>query len=784
MTAKKASRIRPLGRDGRYADIEAYERRGHSRRKARRFRQPEERTVPSSARALREGYPARLGATLHPDGINFAVHAPSAREVFVVLFDAVDSEAADVIRLPGRTNHVHHGFVEGLGEGQLYAFRARGEWNPARGLRYNENKLLIDPYARAFAGRFRFDGNLHLPYDPLSPEKDFSLDERDSSAAMPKCIAYDRPFDWGGDRSPSIPMGELLIYEAHLKGFTANPNSGVSAPGTYLGFIEKIPWLRSLGVNAVELLPIHAKFPAEHEGKDGRGNYWGYNTYGFFAPEPTYGSGREPGCEVAEFKTLVKALHAEGIEVILDVVYNHTAEGNELGPLIGFKGLDNPGYYALAGAGTEPARYYMNHSGCGNTVDFGNPVVVRMALDSLRYWVEEYHVDGFRFDLATVCGRGFWAGFEARAPFFQALAQDPVLSRAKMIAEPWDCSGFELGNFPVGWSEWNAKFRDCARKFIKGDAGQLNELGWRFTGSADLFGDDGRSGDASINFITCHDGYTLNDLVSYNEKHNHANGEDNRDGYNDNQSWNCGAEGETDDPAALGIRRRQARNFLCLLLYSQGVPMLSHGDEMLRTQGGNNNAYCQDNPLAWMDWSLADRNAGMVGFTRRAIALRKSIPLLNGRRFFVGKGGPGGIPDIAWFGQDGKEVQWNDPESRRIAFQLDGSEWTWETDGRGDAAGEGQDAAEPGSRPAPEGSGEDADGHRRRRPRRYYFIFNMDPQEGEFALPLLPEGRAWRRVADTSMPDGRDFVARGQEEPLEHPVSYRVPGRTTVILID
>jgi glycogen operon protein len=328
----------------------------------------------------------------------------------------------------------------------------------------------------------------------------------------------------------------------------------------------------------------------------------------------------------------------------------------------------------------------------------------------------------------------------------------------------------------VGWAEWNAKFRDCARKFIKGDAGQLNELGWRLTGSADLFGDDGRSSDASINFITCHDGYTLNDLVSYNEKHNQANGEDNRDGYNDNQSWNCGAEGETDDPSVLGLRRRQARNFFCLLLFSQGVPMLGHGDEMLRTQGGNNNAYCQDNPLAWMDWALVERNAGMVEFTRRAIALRKRISLLKGRRFFIGKGGPGGIPDIAWFGQDGKELQWNDPETRRLAFQLDGSEWTWETDGEGN--GEVPIATPP------EGERQDANGHRRRRALRYYFIFNMDPQEAEFALPMLPEGRAWRRVADTSLPDGQDFVPRGQEVRLENPASYRAPGRTTVILID
>jgi glycogen operon protein len=787
MTSKKAYHVRPKGRDGEFATVEAFEHKVETkvrgRHKALRFRQPQERTVPSTARALREGYPTRLGATLHEDGINFAVHAPQARDVFVVLFDSVESEAQEVIRLPGRTHFIHHGFVEGLKEGQLYGFRARGEWNPARGLRYNENKLLIDPYARAFAGRFRFEGNLLLPYDPLSPDKDFSLDERDSSAAVPKCIAYAKAFEWEGDRPPRIPMGELIIYETHLKGFTANPNSGVKAPGTYLGFMEKIPWLVSLGINAVELLPIHAKFPSEHEGKDGRDNYWGYNTFGFFAPEPGYGSRKEAGCEVEEFKTLVKALHQAGIEVILDVVYNHTAEGNELGPLIGFKGLDNGGYYSLSGTGPEPRRYYMNHSGTGNTVDFGNPVVVRLALDSLRYWVQEFHVDGFRFDLATICGRGFWSGFDSRGPFFQAMAQDPILSQAKMIAEPWDCGTFEQGNFPVGWSEWNAKFRDCARKFVKGDAGQLNELGWRLTGSADLFADDGRNSDASINFVTCHDGYTLNDLVSYNEKHNEANGEENRDGYNDNLSWNCGAEGESADPAVQGLRRRQARNVFCMLLFSQGVPMIGHGDEMLRTQGGNNNAYCQDNPLAWMDWSLADRNAPMVEFVKRAIALRKRIPLLNGRRFFLGKGGPGGIPDITWYGQDGKDLHWNDAECRRLAYRLDGSEWTWETDEPQEAPPGAPEVAPEG----PEGEGQgNVNGHHQGpgRARRYYFIFNMDPQEGEFVLPPVPEGRAWRRVADTSLPDGEDFLARGREARLENPVAYRVPGRTTVILMD
>ncbi|MDB5104787.1 MAG: glycogen debranching enzyme GlgX [Fibrobacteres bacterium] len=738
-------------------------------RKAPRFRQPEERVVQRFTRVVREGYPRLLGATVHDDGINFAVYSRHARDIFLVLFDEPDGPPSDVIRLPARNGNVHHGFVEGIREGQLYNFRARGEFNPAKGLRFNENKLLIDPYARAFAGRFRHDGNILLPYDPMSPDKDFSFDDRDSSAAVPKCIAYSKAFDWEGDHPLRLPMAELVIYEAHVKGFTAHPSSAVKHPGTYLGFAEKIPYLKELGVNAVELLPVYAKFPAEREGEGGKGNYWGYNTFGFFAPEATYAT--SPGKEIEEFKTLVKELHRAGIEVILDVVYNHTAEGNEMGPAICFKGLDNPTYYALTGSGQESARYYFNYSGTGNTMDFGSPIVVRMALDSLRYWVEEMHVDGFRFDLATVNGRGFWSGFEARAPFFQAVAQDPILSQVKMIAEPWDCEGFEQGNFPVGWAEWNAKFRDNARKFVKGDAGQVNELGWRLTGSADLFGDDGRGPDSSINFVTCHDGFTLHDLVSYNQKHNEANGEDNRDGYNDNQSWNCGAEGDTGDEAVLSLRRRQVRNFACLMLFAQGTPMLSHGDEFLRTQNGNNNAYCQDNPLAWMDWGLLERNRDMFEFVSKAIDLRKRIPLLMGKTFLEGKDGPAGIPDIVWYGPDGKDMDWNNPESRQIAFQLDGNEWSLdeEIDAQARVGISGAPVDRPERKPT-------------RKERRFYFIYNMDPSEREFILPLLPEGRRWKRLADTSLPAGDDFRPQGKGEALIHPGSYQAKARSVVIL--
>ena len=756
MTKKKKPGIRRLAKDGTYATIDFYNRSRFAKAKRplskTRFRQPERRLV-QTAKPVRSGSADVLGADVQADGINFAVYAWHASEAFLVLFDTPDGPPTETIRMPGRTGRIHHCFVPDLREGQLYGFRARGIFNPAKGLRYNENKLLLDPYARAFAGDFRFEGNLLLPYDPNSPDKDLSVEDRDDADVVPKCVAYGKQFDWGDDRPPKIPMAELILYETHLKGFTAHASSQVKSPGTYLGFIEKIPYLLELGVNAVELLPIHAKFPAEHEGVEGKGNYWGYNTLGFFAPERTYGSGAAPGCEVDEFKALVKAMHKAGLEVILDVVYNHTCEGNELGPLLSFKGLDNPEYYILTGSGTQPSRYYQNYSGTGNALDFGSLPVVRLAMDSLRYWVAEMHVDGFRFDLATVLGRGHWEGFDPRAPFFQAVFQDPILSKVKFIAEPWDCNGFELGNFPVNWSEWNSRFRDTARKFGKGDAGQLNELGWRVTGSADLFGDDGRGPDASINFITCHDGFTLNDLVSYNGKHNEANGEGNRDGYNDNLSWNCGVEGETGDEVVLSLRGRLVKNFAALLLFSQGTPMISGGDEVLRTQKGNNNAYCQDNPLAWLDWSLKETNRETFHFFRKAIALRKKIPLLMGKQFLMGKDGPDGIPDLIWLGPDGKDVDWNNPEARELAFQLDGAAYSEEESAQRGAHGS-----------------------------RLFFIFNASPDERDFVLPEIPIGSLWFRIADTSLSHGQDFLDPGREEPLLDPPTYRAKARSVVIL--
>ena len=513
------------------------------------------------------------GATLTPEGVNFALYSQHAKEVFLVLFDTPRGEPTDVIALEYRTKFVWHVFVHGLKAGQLYAYRVAGDFRPERGLRFNPHKLLMDPYAKALTGKFVNQDNLLLAYDPLSPARDLSLDSRDNAFIVPKSIVVDDSFDWQGDAPPEVPLEKLLIYETHLKGFTAHPSSQVQFPGTYLGFIGKIPHLRELGVNAVELLPVHEFYVEDFLATKGLTNYWGYNTVGFFAPESSYGTGRGPGCQVGEFKTLVRELHKAGIEVVLDVVYNHTGEGSELGPTLCLKGIDNPSYYALSGPHGEPARHYMNYTGCGNSLNIAHPQAVRLVMDSLRYWVEVMHVDGFRFDLASVLGRG-GGDYSRTGSFFDAVSQDPVLSRVKLIAEPLDIGTYQVGNFPVDWSEWNGRFRDSMRRFAKGDGGMLGEVGRRVTGSCDLYGDDGRSAFNSVNFITCHDVFTLHDLVSYDRKRNDGNLEHNNDGSNDNHSWNCGAEGETEDHGVLALRLRLAKNHACHLIFSWGTPMV------------------------------------------------------------------------------------------------------------------------------------------------------------------------------------------------------------------
>ena len=700
-------------------------------------------------KTIGRGSHAPLGATVTPDGTNFALYSRAATGVSLLLFDRADGPPTDVIELSGPTKRVWHAFVKGVGPGQLYGYRVRGPHQPAAGHRFNEAKLLLDPYAKAVTGKFRNTDNLLLAYDANDAARDLSLDRRDNALIVPKGVVVDDAFDWQGDASPHVPLQELVVYEVHLKGFTAHPSSGVAHPGTYLGFIEKIPHLTTLGVNAVELLPVHEFYIDDFLSARGLTNYWGYNSIGFFAPESSYAAGREPGAAVTEFKTLVRALHRAGLKVILDVVYNHTGEGNELGPTLSLRGIDNASYYSLAGPPEAPGRHYMNYTGCGNSLNFDSPAVIRLVMDSLRYWVQEMHVDGFRFDLASVLGREPGGAFAASASFFDAVSQDPTLARTILIAEPWDLGTYQVGNFPIEWSEWNGRFRDTVRRFVKGDAGQVPDLARRMTGSADLYGDDGRSAFNGVNFVTCHDGFTLHDLVAYNAKHNEANGEENRDGANDNHSWNCGVEGETDDPSARLLRSRLARNHACALLFAAGTPMILGGDEFLRTQRGNNNAYGQDNDISWFDWDAAARHADVQAFVRKAIALTRRFPILQRRSFLLGKDlDADRIADVTWFGADLGPPHWQDPELRTLCYQLDG----------GEEPARGRD----------------------------YLLFVILNAHWEPQTITLPKTRAtgrWYRVIDTSLPAGEDFADPGREVPLDPPDRYIANGRSTVLLL-
>jgi glycogen operon protein len=683
---------------------------------------------PKTTRKVTAGSFHPLGATLLSDGVNFAIYSRDATDVFLELYDRPDSEPTDRIRLENRARFVFHAFVRGLRAGQLYGFRVRGPYDPKNGLRFNENKLLLDPYARAVTGKPRNEANLLLGYDAADPARDLSFDARDSGRVMPKAIVVDDAFDWGGDHPPQTPFEQTIVYEVHLKGFTADPSSRVKSPGTYLGFIEKIPHLVELGVTAVELLPLHERVVGDFLLNRGLTNYWGYDTIGFFAPESAYRASERPGAEVHEFKTLVRELHRAGLEVILDVVYNHTAEGSELGPTLSMRGVDNATYYALTGSSDHPRRWYENWTGTGNVLAAWNPHVIRFIMDSLRYWVEQMHVDGFRFDLASVLGRE-GGRFQGAASFFDVVSQDPVLSRVKLIAEPWDLGAYEVGNFPVDWSEWNGRFRDTVRRFEKGDSGQVRELGYRLTGSSDLYGDDGRSAYNTINFVTCHDGFTLHDLASYDRKHNEANGEDNRDGSDDNASWNSGAEGGTDDPAVLALRLQRAKNLVLTLLFSAGTPMLLGGDELLRSQRGNNNAYCQDNAISWFDWALREKNAAFFRFVREAIAFTRRYPVLQRRTFFSGRDvNADQRPDIEWYGFDLDDPHWDDPELRTVAYQLDGAE-------------------------ADRGAGDYL----------VFVILNADWNTHTVRIPPAGGDRRWHRVVDTAQAagdgegDGTDF---------------------------
>lgn len=623
-----------------------------------------------------KAYP--LGATWDVAGVNFALFSENADKVELCLFGGEDgNQETAKIQMPERTQQVWHAYLPDVRPGQLYGYRVYGPYEPAAGHRFNPAKLLLDPYARAISREVRWSDTLFGYTLGPDPDADLSKDERDSASDMPKCVVVDPGFDWEDDTSPRIPWHKTLIYEMHVKGFTArHPDVPEELRGTYAGLIHHavMDYLLSLGVNAVELMPVHEFVDDRYLVDRGLTNYWGYNSIGFFAPEMRYSSTRVLGQQVSEFKAMVKALHREGIEVILDVVYNHTAEGNHMGPTLCFRGIDNAAYYRLV---ADNPRYYMDYTGTGNTLNMMHPRTLQLIMDSLRYWVLEMHIDGFRFDLASALARELY-DVDRLGAFFDIIQQDPVISQVKLIAEPWDIGmgGYQVGNFPIQWAEWNGKYRDNVRKYWKGDSGQVGELAYRLTGSSDLYEYEGRRPYASINFVTAHDGFALHDLVSYNEKHNEANGEENRDGTNDNQSWNCGVEGPTNDPEILALRARQQRNFLATLILSQGVPMLLAGDEIGHTQHGNNNAYCQDNEISWLDWNLDQPRQELLEFTRFLIQLFCQHPVFRRRKFFHGQQIRGSeVKDIIWFRPDGKEMtdeEWNSPETRCFGFQLAG----------------------------------------------------------------------------------------------------------------
>jgi isoamylase len=612
-----------------------------------------------------EGLPYPLGATVRSDGVSFAVFSRHGTHAFVCLYDPRDP-SREIARheLPGRTEHVFHAFIPDVKPGALYGIRVDGPYEPENGHRFNVNKLLLDPYARALAGRIDLKGSI-CGYQPDSPEEDLSFDERDSAAAVPRCVVVSEDFDWGATRSPTRALADSVIYELHVKGFTQkHPGVPEELRGTYLGLAHpsSIEHLKSLGVTAVDLLPVQAFDNDGALADKGLANYWGYNTLGFFAPHAAYAVSKEAGAAVREFKQMVKALHDAGLEVILDVVYNHTWEGNHKGPTVAFRGLDNASYYLPSG---ESARYCMEFSGCGNCFDLRSPYALGLVLDSLRHWAVDMRVDGFRFDLASVLGReGSPLAFDAAAGFFRAVHQDPVLARLKLIAEPWDIGegGYQLGRYPVRWSEWNGQFRDALRRYWKGDENLAGQVGYRLTGSADLFQASGRRPSASVNYVTCHDGFTLHDLVTYGQKHNEANRDENRDGADDNQSWNHGAEGETDDATIHDLRERQKRNLLTTLVLARGVPMLTAGDELGRTQRGNNNAYCLDDETTWLDWNLDDGKRGLLAFTRRLVALRAELAVVRMDAFFTGEIWDSRHKDLSWHRPDGTEMPKDDWE--------------------------------------------------------------------------------------------------------------------------
>jgi isoamylase len=607
------------------------------------------------------GTPYPLGATWDGEGVNFAIFSENATGVEICLFEGPeDGSESHRIRLRERTDLIWHCYLPDARPGQLYGYRVHGPYAPERGHRFNDAKLLIDPYAKAITGPIRWSDAL-FGYPVGDTEEDLLADRRNSAPGMPKCVVVDPAFSWGDDRPPKVPWNRTVIYECHVRGMTMrHPAVPDGIRGTYLGmaFDPIVDHLRGLGITAVELLPVHQFVADRHLVEQGLTNYWGYNSIGFFAPEVRYATGGR-GDQVTEFKSMVKTLHRAGIEVILDVVYNHTGEGNHLGPTLSLRGIDNASYYRLHPA--DP-RFYVDFTGTGNSLNMLHPRTMQLIMDSLRYWVTEMHVDGFRFDLATVLARELYE-VNRLGTFFDIIQQDPILSQVKLIAEPWDVGpgGYQVGNFPVGWAEWNDKYRDCVRRFWRAEPGQVPELASRLSGSADLYAASGRRTYASINYVTCHDGFTLNDLVSYDHKHNEANGEGNRDGAEENFGRNWGVEGPADSPRVVGQRERIKRNLIATVLFSQGVPMLLGGDEMGRTQNGNNNAYCQDNETSWTDWNLSAHDRRLLVFTREALAIFRSNPILRRRSFFTGRPlAPDGRKDLTWIRSDGTEMEGTD----------------------------------------------------------------------------------------------------------------------------
>ena len=671
------------------------------------------------------GRPYPLGATWDGTGTNFALFSENAHAVALCLFD--DDGREERLELTEVTAHVWHGYVPGIGPGQRYGFRVDGPRAPERGHRFNPNKLLIDPYAKAIEGDVSWDEAV-FGYRWQDPAEDLSYNEHDDAVNVPRSIVVDGSFYWEDDQRPNTRWADTVIYETHVKGFTAT-HDGIPPElrGTYAGLAHPaaIEHLQLLGVTAVELMPVHHFLHPQHLVDKGLHNYWGYDSIGFFAPYSGYSSGGARGEQVNEFKQMVKALHGAGFEVILDVVYNHTGEGNHLGPTLSFRGADNASYYRLV---DESPRYYFDVTGTGNSFNVRNPQSLKLIMDSLRYWADEMHVDGFRFDLAAALARQFYE-VDRLSAFFDIIHQDPLLSGLKLIAEPWDVGegGYQVGNFPPLWSEWNGKYRDTVRDFWHGADAALAEFAFRFTGSSDLYQDDGRRPTASINFVTAHDGFTLNDLVSYNEKHNEANGEKNNDGESHNRSFNHGVEGDTEDPDVIALRERQKRNFIITLGLSLGVPMILGGDEMCRTQHGNNNAYCQDNEISWYDWSLRDEHLALLGFTRRVMEFRKLHPVFRRRKFFQGRELHGsGVSDIGWFNPDGHEMteeQWTAGFARSIGIFLNGEEIP-DPDERGERV---VDAS-------------------------FLLLFNASSDLVAFTLPSGHWGEAWTVMLDTNDP--------------------------------